>query len=369
VPRLEARFTGPADRIMAWADEFRRLRVRTNADTPQDARVARKFGAEGIGLCRTEHMFFEGQRIDRVRTMILSESPQERSAILAEILELQKGDFAEIFRAMEGLPVTVRLLDPPLHEFLPSEPAEIAALATRLGRDAHTLALAVRDLHEVNPMLGHRGCRLGVTAPDIYKMQVRAIIEAALLVKAEGLVVLPEIMIPLVATKKELALLAQELVEVADQVFAEKGARLDYLVGTMIELPRACVVAKEIAEVAQFFSFGTNDLTQMTFGMSRDDSGKFLPQYMARGIFARDPFEAIDREGVGALMQMAVERGRSQRKDLKVGICGEHGGEPTSVAFCHELGLDYVSCSPYRVPVARLAAAQAALEGSYSTEI
>jgi pyruvate,orthophosphate dikinase len=349
-------------RIMQWADEYRRLGVFTNADLPDQAYNARMFGAAGIGLCRTEHMFFEGDRIDAVREMILSDTRAERERALAKILPLQREDFVGIFRVMEGLPVTIRTLDPPLHEFLPKESAEIAELAADMGKTVEELEFRIESLREANPMLGHRGCRLGLVYPEITAMQARAILEAACQVSREGKSVKPEIMIPLVGIKKELEMQAEVVREVAEKVFAEQGGRVDYRIGTMIELPRAALVADQIAEVAEFFSFGTNDLTQTTFGFSRDDAGKFLNYYLDKGILKRDPFQTIDIDGVGQLMAICVKKGRKTRKDIKLGICGEHGGEPDSVKFCHRLGLTYVSCSPFRVPIARLAAAQAVLE-------
>jgi pyruvate,orthophosphate dikinase len=347
--------------LMGWADEFRRLRVRTNADNPADAATAREFGAEGIGLCRTEHMFFGEERIDAVREMILADDQAGRSAALAKLLPMQRSDFAGIFRAMNGLPVTIRLLDPPLHEFLPSEADEVGRLAEGLGRSADEIEAAVARLHEANPMLGHRGCRLGYSHPEITAMQARAIIEAALEVAAEGVDVLPEIMVPLVGHEDELDNQRAIVDATAREVFAEQDRKVDYLVGTMIELPRACLTAGDIAARAEFFSFGTNDLTQTTLGLSRDDAGNFLPLYVEAGVYERDPFQSIDTAGVGRLMSLAVREGRATRPDLKVGICGEHGGDPSSVIFCHSLGMQYVSCSPFRVPVARLAAAHAAL--------
>jgi pyruvate, orthophosphate dikinase len=347
--------------IMGWVDEARRLKVRTNADTPYDSEVARKFGAEGIGLCRTEHMFFEPDRILAVRQMILSDDEPGRRTALAKILPMQRSDFEGIFRAMDGYPVTVRLLDPPLHEFLPHTDEEIEEVATALGVSPAEVAQKNRALAEFNPMLGHRGCRLGVTYPEIYETQVRAIMEAACNLAPQGVKVIPEIMIPIVGIEKEFELMRQLTVETAEEVMREKGVRVEYTVGTMIELPRACMIADEIAEQAQFFSFGTNDLTQTTYGISRDDSAHFLPAYVEKGVIEVDPFVRLDQEGVGALMRIAVEKGRGVRSDLKIGICGEHGGEPSSVEFCHREGLDYVSCSPYRVPIARVAAAQAAL--------
>jgi len=348
--------------LMGWADEFRRLRVRTNADNPGDAATARGFGAEGIGLCRTEHMFFGEERIDAVREMILAGDQAGRAAALAKLLPMQRSDFAGIFRAMDGLPVTIRLLDPPLHEFLPTEADEVGRLAAGLGRSAAEIEAAVARLHEANPMLGHRGCRLGYSHPEITAMQARAIIEAALEVAGEGVEVLPEIMVPLVGHEDELENQRAIVDATAREVFAEQDRKVDYLVGTMIELPRACLTAGDIAARAEFFSFGTNDLTQTTLGLSRDDAGNFLPLYVEAGVYERDPFQSIDTAGVGRLMRLAVEEGRAARPGLKVGICGEHGGDPPSVMFCHSLGMNYVSCSPFRVPVARLAAAHAALE-------
>jgi pyruvate,orthophosphate dikinase len=350
------------EKLMSWADAVRRLGVRTNAETPLDAFRAVRFGAEGIGLARTEHMFFEGDRIDAMREMILAGDLEGRKSALAKLLPLQRNDFIEIFRVMAGKPVTVRTLDPPLHEFLPHTPKEVRDLSVKMGVRAKKLQETVEALHEMNPMLGHRGCRLGIVFEEITAMQARAIMEAACAVKKEGLKVLPEIMIPLVATRRELELQREIVERVAAEVMREQGVKVPYLVGTMIELPRAAIVADEIAEVAEFFSFGTNDLTQTTFGLSRDDAGRFLPFYVEHGILAEDPFQVVDRGGVGALMRIGVERGRKTRPDLKVGICGEHGGEPASVRFCHTIGLNYVSCSPFRVPIARLAAAHAALD-------
>jgi pyruvate,orthophosphate dikinase len=352
--------------LMAWADEKRKLGVRTNADLPNQAAEAIAFGAEGIGLCRTEHMFFEGDRIDAMREMILAETTEDRRKALAKLLPYQRGDFEGIFRVMQGRPVTIRTLDPPLHEFLPQTEEEQAKLASKLGVPLEKVQRRVRELHEFNPMLGHRGCRLGITYPEITEMQCRAIFEAACKVQKEGIPVEPEIMIPLVGFPRELQEQAKIVHQVAEQVFREQGVRVPYKVGTMIEVPRACVVADQIAAEAQFFSFGTNDLTQMTLGMSRDDYGAFIREYIERDIVPRDPFQTIDTEGVGELMRMAVQKGRSKRPDLKVGICGEHGGDPDTVKFCHKIGLDYVSCSPRRVPIARLAAAQAALKTSKS---
>ncbi|MBK6428767.1 MAG: pyruvate, phosphate dikinase [Blastocatellia bacterium] len=347
--------------LMAWADEARTMKVRTNADTPADSKVARGFGAEGIGLCRTEHMFFEGTRIDAVREMIVAETLEERAAALAKIAPYQREDFIGIFKEMDGLPVTIRTLDPPLHEFLPHEQEDIDALAAKMGISSAVLTAKVNALHEANPMLGHRGCRLGIVYPEITEMQARAIFEAAVHCTKAGVKVLPEIMIPLVSTVAELRLQEAVVRKAAADVFAETGVTVEYLVGTMIELPRAALTADKIAEAAEFFSFGTNDLTQTTFGLSRDDAGRFLPKYVEMKILADDPFQVLDVEGVGKLVEMGVKLGRSTRPDLKVGICGEHGGEPSSVEFCHRTGLNYVSCSPYRVPIARLAAAQAAI--------
>jgi pyruvate,orthophosphate dikinase len=348
--------------LMVWADDVRRLRVRANAETPLDCKVARDFGAEGVGLCRTEHMFFEASRITSVRQMILAEDEAGRRAALEKLLPEQRDDFAEIFLVMAGLPVTIRLLDPPLHEFLPHEDAEFAEVARVSGTDIATLKRRAEALHEFNPMLGHRGCRLGVTYPEIYEMQARAIFEAAIEVAEKtGAAPIPEVMIPLVATARELELMKAVVDKAARAVFADKGLEIEYLVGTMIELPRAALKAGEIAEFGEFFSFGTNDLTQTTLGVSRDDAARFLGAYVEQGIYAKDPFVSLDIEGVGELVEMAVERGRATRPTIKLGICGEHGGDPASIAFCEKIGLDYVSASPYRVPIARLAAAQAAL--------
>ena len=341
---------------------MRRLRVRTNAETPLDAETARKFGAEGIGLCRTEHMFFAPERIGAVRQMIMAQDERGRRVALEKLLPFQRQDFIELFRIMAGLPVTIRLLDPPLHEFLPHGDGEIAEVAEALGQDVEAMRRRAAELAEANPMLGHRGCRLGISYPEIYEMQARAIFEAALEIGREtGSPVVPEIMIPLVSTRRELEITRAQVDRVAKEVLDAAGTTLEYTVGTMIELPRAALTADKIAEVADFFSFGTNDLTQTTFGLSRDDAGKFLPHYVEAGILPKDPFVSIDIDGVGALVRIAAERGRATKPDLKLGICGEHGGDPASIAFCEEAGLDYVSCSPYRVPVARLAAAQAAL--------
>jgi pyruvate,orthophosphate dikinase len=363
VPTVQPELTGEFGQLMGWVDGIRRLGVRTNADTPHDSQVARDFGAEGIGLCRTEHMFFEGDRIMAVREMILAADLEGRKKALAKILPMQKGDFLGIFRVMKGLPVTIRLLDPPLHEFLPHTDSEIEELAREIHVPAATLKAKVESLHEFNPMLGHRGCRLAVTFPEIYDMQVQAIMEAACeLIKNEGYEIVPEIMIPLVGEVRELAVLRRNAIRVADAVIAEYGVKVKYLIGTMIELPRAALTADEIAKEAEFFSFGTNDLTQTTYGLSRDDAGRFLPFYVEQELYPNDPFVALDQVGVGMLVKMGCEKGRATRPDLKLGICGEHGGEASSVKFCHRIGLDYVSCSPYRVPIARLAAAQAVLE-------
>jgi pyruvate,orthophosphate dikinase len=362
VRTVEPELVGDFAVLMAWADGHRRMKVRANAETPNDCLVARQFGAEGVGLCRTEHMFFDAGRILAVRQMILAEDEAGRRAALAKLLPEQRSDFTGIFEVMAGLPVTIRLLDPPLHEFLPQGDAEFAELAEVTGLGVDHLRRRADELHEFNPMLGHRGCRLGITFPEIYEMQVRAIFEAALDVAAKsGEAVVPEIMIPLVATRKELEILRVLVDRVATDVFGERRASVDYLVGTMIELPRAALMAHEIASEAKFFSFGTNDLTQTTLGVSRDDAARFLNPYVEKGIYPRDPFVSLDIEGVGQLVELAVERGRQTRPDIKLGICGEHGGDPASIAFCEKVGLDYVSASPYRVPIARLAAAQAAL--------
>ena len=361
IPTVDASVTGDFATLMNWADKYRRLKVRTNADNPRDARVAYNFGAEGVGLCRTEHMFFEADRIMAMREMIVSDTVEERKKALAKILPMQRQDFVGIYREMKGYSVTIRYLDPPLHEFLPHTDEEIAALAQEMGITFEKLKAKVESLHEFNPMLGHRGCRLAVTYPEIAEMQTRAVIEAAIIVNKEGLKVTPEIMIPLVGEVKELQYVKKVVVETAQKVMEEQNYQLDYKVGTMIEVPRAALTADEIATEAEFFSFGTNDLTQMTFGFSRDDAGKFLEEYYNRKVFESDPFAHVDQKGVGKLMKMAVELGHSTRKDLHCGICGEHGGDPVSIEFCNSIGLDYVSCSPYRVPIARLAAAQAAI--------
>ncbi len=363
VATVEPEMAGDFGTLMVWADENRRMGVRTNAETPADCQIARQFGAEGIGLCRTEHMFFEASRISAVRQMILADDEAGRRRALDMLLPEQRSDFTQIFEVMAGLPCTIRLLDPPLHEFLPHGDAEFADLSDATGLGIDHLKRRAEELHEFNPMLGHRGCRLGITYPEIYEMQVRAIFEAVCTVQKEsGEAPLPEIMIPLVATRKELAILRALVDRVTEEVFAEQGTRVKYLVGTMIELPRAALMAGEIAHEGAFFSFGTNDLTQTTLGVSRDDSARFLAPYVDKGIFPRDPFVSLDIEGVGQLVEMAAERGRATRPDIKLGICGEHGGDPASIAFCEAVGLDYVSASPYRVPIARLAAAQAALK-------
>ena len=362
VPTIEPELAGDFARVMEWADKARRMGVRTNAETPEDCKAARSFGAEGIGLCRTEHMFFDADRIMAVREMILAEREDGRRAALAKLLPEQRSDFEAIFEEMAGLPCTIRLLDPPLHEFLPSADGDFAELAEATGMDTKRLKRRVAELHEFNPMLGHRGCRLAISYPEICEMQARAIFEAVCAVqKKTGEAPLPEVMIPLVATKRELEILRALVDRVAEKVFEEQGARVEYLVGTMIELPRAALMAGEIAEEARFFSFGTNDLTQTTLGLSRDDAGRFLNTYVDRGIFARDPFVSLDVDGVGELVELAAQRGRKTRGDIKLGICGEHGGDPASIGFCEKVGLDYVSASPFRVPIARLAAAQAAL--------
>ncbi|MFA4844330.1 MAG: pyruvate, phosphate dikinase [Candidatus Margulisiibacteriota bacterium] len=362
VPTMTATLSGEFGQLMKWADAERRLKVRTNADTPHDAKVAREFGAEGIGLCRTEHMFFEGDRIKAVREMILADDVAGRKLALAKLLPMQKGDFIGIFEAMAGLPVTIRLLDPPLHEFVPHETAQQQELASDMGVSLQKVQQKVESLHEFNPMLGHRGCRLGIIYPEITEMQAQAIIEAACELKKKGLKVIPEIMVPLIGEVRELVNQVDLIRKVAAETMKKFGVKIEYLVGTMIEIPRAALTADKIAEVAEFFSCGTNDLTQMTMGLSRDDAGKFLPAYVEMGIYKNDPFQVLDGEGVGQLVEMAVKKGRQTKKDLKVGICGEHGGDPESIEFCHKAGLNYVSCSPYRVPIARLAAAQAMIK-------
>lgn len=362
VDTIDAKLSGNFATIMKWADEFRKLTVRTNADTPKDAKVARDFGAQGIGLCRTEHMFFEGDRIKAVREMILAENVEGRKKALKKLLPMQKKDFTGILSAMEGYGVTIRLLDPPLHEFVPHDEASQKIMAEEMGMSLEKVKARVESLHEFNPMLGHRGCRLGITYPEITEMQAQAIFEAACELKKKGVDVKPEVMVPLVGTFREIVLQKKIIVDTAEKVMAAKKIKVDYQVGTMIEIPRACVTADNIAAEAEFFSFGTNDLTQMTFGFSRDDAGTFLPEYIDRKIISVDPFKTIDRTGVGELMKMGVAKGRSVNKNLKIGICGEHGGDPNSVEFCHLLGLNYVSCSPFRVPIARLAAAHAAIK-------
>jgi pyruvate,orthophosphate dikinase len=368
VPTVQPELAGDFGILMEWADQVRRLKVRANAETPLDCKTARIFGAEGVGLCRTEHMFFDARRITLVRQMILAEDEKGRRAALDKLLPEQRADFSEIFEIMAGLPVTIRLLDPPLHEFLPHQEEEFAEVAASTGIGVEALKRRAAELHEFNPMLGHRGCRLGVTYPEIYEMQARAIFEAACdVAEKTGKAPIPEVMVPLVGTRRELELMKIVIDKAAKMVFAEKGRTLEYLVGTMIELPRAALKAGEIAEVGEFFSFGTNDLTQMTLGVSRDDAGRFLTTYVDKGIYAKDPFVSLDIEGVGELLEIATVRGRKTRPDIKLGICGEHGGDPASIAFCERIGLDYVSASPYRVPIARLAAAQAALSARKST--
>lgn len=365
IPTVDAAVSGDFATLMVWADKARRLKVRTNADTPRDTRHAVEFGAEGIGLCRTEHMFFEASRVKAMREMILSDNVEQRKDALAKILPMQQKDFEEMYIALEDRPMTVRYLDPPLHEFLPQKSMvdEIAAIAKELGTTSEKIVQKIDALHEFNPMLGHRGCRLAVTFPEIAEMQTRAVLQAALKVRKENKInVKPEIMIPLVSTVKELQFVKQIVLDTAELIFKEAGERMDFQVGTMIEIPRACVVADKIALEAEFFSFGTNDLTQMGFGFSRDDAGKFLDAYYATKILESDPFARLDQEGIGELLKMAVDKGRQARKGLKLGICGEHGGDPSTIEFCHHIGLDYVSCSPYRVPIARLAAAHAAIK-------
>ena len=362
IKTVDATIAGEFGRVMAWADKYRKLKVRTNADTPADAKKARELGAEGIGLCRTEHMFFEEDRIAAFREMICSDTVEEREAALEKILPYQQGDFKALYEALEGNPVTIRFLDPPLHEFVPTEEADIEKLAKAQGKSVETIKNIIASLHEFNPMMGHRGCRLCVTYPEIARMQTRAVMEAAIEVSAEkGYTIVPEIMIPLVGEVKELKYVKDVVVETAEKVKAEKGSDIQYKIGTMIEIPRAALTADQVAKEAEFFSFGTNDLTQMTFGFSRDDAGKFLDSYYKAKIYESDPFARLDQTGVGQLVQMAVEKGRGTRPDLKCGICGEHGGDPSSIEFCHKNGLNYVSCSPFRVPIARLAAAQAAI--------
>jgi len=363
IKTVEASIGGNFGRIMEWADEYRTMKVRTNADTPEDTKNAVELGAEGIGLCRTEHMFFDAERIPKIRKMILSDTVEAREAALNELIPYQKGDFKAMYEVLEGKPMTIRYLDPPLHEFVPTEEDDIKALAADMGLSVEDVKAKCNELHEFNPMMGHRGCRLAVTYPEIAKMQTRAVMEAAIEVKEEkGFDIVPEIMIPLVGEKRELKFVKDIVVEVAEQVKAEKGSDIKYSIGTMIEIPRAALLADEIAEEAEFFSFGTNDLTQMTFGFSRDDAGKFLDSYYQSKIYESDPFARLDQEGVGQLVKMAAEKGRATNANIKLGICGEHGGDPSSVEFCHKVGLDYVSCSPFRVPIAKLAAAQAAIK-------
>ena len=363
IKTVPASVTGNFGRIMAWADENRRLKVRTNADNPRDTKKAVELGAEGIGLCRTEHMFFEEDRIPKIRKMILSETVEDREKALNELIPFQKGDFKAMYKVLNGLPMTVRYLDPPLHEFLPTEEEDIIALAKDMNISVEKLKEKISDLHEFNPMMGHRGCRLAVTYPEIAKMQTRALMEAAIEVsEEEGIEIVPEIMIPLVGEEKELKFVKDIVVETAELVKKEKNSDMQYHIGTMIEIPRAALTADAIAKEAEFFSFGTNDLTQMTFGFSRDDAGKFLDSYYQNKIYESDPFAKLDQTGVGQLVEMAVEKGRKTRPNIKLGICGEHGGEPSSIEFCNRIGLDYVSCSPFRVPIARLAAAQAAIK-------
>ena len=361
ITTMEAALSGDFGELMQLADKYRRMEVRANADTPEEAAIARKFGATGIGLCRTEHMFFEGERIIAVREMILADDETGRRKALAKLLPIQRGDFEGLFREMNGLPVTIRLLDPPLHEFVPQDEDNQQAMAREMKVSLGKIKMRVEELHEFNPMMGHRGCRLGITYPEITEMQTRAIIEAALNMKTKGIDVRAEIMVPLVGTVREFNAQAEVISRTAESVFAERGERIQFLIGTMIETPRAALIADSVGKQAEFFSFGTNDLTQLTLGFSRDDAGKFLPYYLKRGIYERDPFQSIDQQGVGLLVQMAVQKGRAARKDIELGICGEHGGDPASVEFFHRTGLDYVSCSPFRVPIARLAATQAAI--------
>jgi pyruvate,orthophosphate dikinase len=357
VETIQPVLSGDFETVMTWADETRRMKVRTNAETPLDAQTAVDFGAEGIGLCRTEHMFFDPDRIQHVREMIFATDQAGREKSLAKLLPAQRDDFTELFKIMAGKPVTIRLLDPPLHEFLPQTMEDIEHFTKTAGLDADFVTRRQAELHESNPMLGHRGCRLAITYPEICAMQARAIFEAAVETDA-----IPEVMVPLIIGKEELKILKNIVIEQAEAVFAEKGKKVEYLVGTMIEIPRAALMADDIATEAEFFSFGTNDLTQTTMGMSRDDASKFLPDYIDQGILEKDPFQTLDKDGVGQLVDMAAQRGRSTRADIKLGVCGEHGGDPSSIAFFEQVGLDYISCSPYRVPIARLAAAQEALK-------
>jgi len=362
LPTVEPELTGDFGILMSWADELRTLKVRANADTPNDAAQAMKFGAEGIGLCRPEHMFFEADRIPAMREMIVARTEEQRRKALDKLLPMQRSDFEGLFTEMKGYPVTIRFLDPPLHEFLPQEDEDIKTLAKEMGMTFEDLKGIVADLHEFNPMMGHRGCRLAVTYPEIAEMQTRAVIEAAINVNKKGMNVVPEIMIPLVGEIKELKYVKDVVVKTADEIIKNAGVKLEYKVGTMIEIPRAALTADEIAKEAEFFSFGTNDLTQMTFGFSRDDAGKFLDEYYNKKIYESDPFARLDQTGVCKLVEMSVKLGKQTRPDIKLGICGEHGGDPSSVEFCHKTGLNYVSCSPFRVPIARLAAAQAAVK-------
>ena len=365
IKTVDATIAGEFGRVMEWADKYRELGVRTNADTPKDTAKAIELGAEGIGLCRTEHMFFDEERIFNIRKMILADTTEEREAALEKLIPYQKGDFKAMYKELKGLPMTVRYLDPPLHEFLPKESADIEALAKDMGITVEQLQAKCDELHEFNPMMGHRGCRLAVTYPEIARMQTRALMEAAIEVSSEeGYDIVPEIMIPLVGEVKELKFVKDIVIETAEKVKKEKGSDMEYHIGTMIEIPRAAITADKIAEEAEFFSFGTNDLTQMTFGFSRDDAGKFLGSYYENKIYEQDPFARLDQEGVGQLVKIAVEKGKSTRSNIKLGICGEHGGDPSSVEFCHKAGLTYVSCSPFRVPIARLAAAQAKIRNS-----
>ena len=359
LPTVAPELTGDFGKFMEWADEIRVLKVRTNADSPADAAQAIEFGAEGIGLCRTEHMFFEGDRIKAMREMIVSRTEEQRRKALDKLLPIQREDFEGIFSEMKGYPVTIRFLDPPLHEFLPQADGDIKNLADEMGMSYDELKAIVEGLHEFNPMMGHRGCRLAVSYPEIAEMQTRAVIEAAINVNKKGMSVVPEIMIPLVGDVEELKFVKDVVVKTADEIIEKAGVELKYMVGTMLEIPRAALTADEIAKEAEFFSFGTNDLTQMTFGFSRDDAGNFLEDYYEKNIYESDPFAKLDQTGVGKLVEMAVQLGQKTRPDIKLGICGEHGGEPSSIDFCHRVGLDYVSCSPFRVPIARLAAAQA----------
>jgi pyruvate,orthophosphate dikinase len=366
LPTVQPEMSEHFRKFLKWADQERDLGVRANADTPGDASASLEFGAEGIGLCRTEHMFFGPGRIDAVREMILAENAEQRARALDKIVPIQRADFVAILREMAGKPVTIRLLDPPLHEFLPKDDEDILKLAADMGVDAQRLRQTCANLVEFNPMLGHRGSRLGISHPEIYRAQVRAILEAALELRSEGVKAMPEIMLPLIGERKEFEFLAAEIREVGREIIGKGKARLAYQIGTMIEVPRACMEADQIAAVADFFSFGTNDLTQMTYGLSRDDSVKFLNDYIERGVYKKDPFQELDPDGVGDLMRIGIERGRKANKKIKIGICGEHGGDPASVKLCHRMGLDYVSCSPFRLPIARLAAAQAAIEGRKS---